>query len=206
MVRFKVWNWFVFASSSMFQFQSGAIQSARTAEKKRKWILSFNSKVVRFKAFSISCKLASFSSFNSKVVRFKVCNNIGLRWCVNRVSIPKWCDSKQWFRFCRNWRKDVSIPKWCDSKNNCPPFPQKVVWFQFQSGAIQRKIAVIFLIVELVFQFQSGAIQRIGVSYHLLQLIRVSIPKWCDSKNANSTIQNGCILFQFQSGAIQSML
>jgi len=74
--------------------------------------------------------------------------------------------------------------------------------FQFQSGAIQRKVPIylsngylgfnskvvrfkaaaasIFL-PGIMFQFQSGAIQS-GICKVIGFTIQVSIPKWCDSK------------------------
>ena len=163
-----------------FQFQSGAIQS-NTALTVNVPDLCFNSKVVRFKAFCLIYALV-----------------------IVVVSIPKWCDSKQFpeitetaftsfnskvVRFKgRNTgggslETFVSIPKWCDSK----PTSQQTQDFikSFNSKVVRFKDWRIFLF-NLFFC--------------------VSIPKWCDSKDryiGNRLYQRQ---FQFQSGAIQRSL
>jgi len=53
-----------------------------------------------------------------------------------------------------------------------------------------------------LFQFQSGAIQSQLANKHRI-LLKVSIPKWCDSKIGESFFLTFFFVFQFQSGAIQ---
>ena len=57
--------------SEMFQFQIGAIKSAKINEVKYVELFGFNSKLVRLKGRSHISSSACSSSFNSKLVRLK---------------------------------------------------------------------------------------------------------------------------------------
>jgi len=137
------------------------------------------------------------------VVRFKeVCGY--LHTFAKLVSIPKWCDSKD---FETN-----------DAKVRITSFNSKVVRFKDGNESELCRDSGMF-------QFQSGAIQSLLNIYSDLAR-NVSIPKWCDSKFRKELLIMavlGCFnskvvrfkawdftpgsassRFQFQSGAIQS--
>ena len=90
LVRLKVACNAIALSSSMFQFQTGAIKRIRSSSSRIR-CRSFNSKLVRLKVrFSIAF-LYEKECFNSKLVRLKVAT----AWVDQRlyaVSIPNWCD------------------------------------------------------------------------------------------------------------------
>ena len=54
------------------------------------------------------------------------------------------------------------------------------MWFQFQLGAIGRKMGEAAQAVLPKFQFQLGAIGRVLNLIQMVQLFIVSIPAWCD--------------------------
>ena len=137
-MRFKVPIKPAPAEIILFQFQSGAIQSTELQKITLLLMLSFNSKVVRFKAVAIlhRSKLSD-SCFNSKVVRFKACFQIIRQ------------KGRNMFQF-----QSGAIQRKSKSSRY-----SSVEEFQFQSGAIQSSQPCSGCNICFLFQFQSGAIQ-----------------------------------------------
>ena len=120
------------------------------------------------------------------------------------VSIPKWCDSKQYHRLEHQKPAYVSIPKWRDSKYlNLISFSTKNT--RFNSKVVRFKVKELVTDSYFVESFNSKVVRfkAIGTGYWSLIWLCFN-SKVVRFKDFFAERGSFFLMFQFQSGAIQS--
>jgi len=156
-----------------FQFQNGAIERI-TLRLTHRFLIHFNSKMVRLRGFFLVVTILRYRHFNSKMVRLRAYSYM-----------------------CNRLYSRISIPKWCDWESCQPHINQQFLLFQFQNGAIESAVLGAMSKAVVQFQFQNGAIERLRQELWILFIIyfnskmvrlraRYGIPQFGTTTNFNS--------------------